>query len=218
MDEPEQVLVGGADRGFVGARLQAQDFECFLVRHAALLIVTGAAATVAVVTGAAPPVAERHQGRLADIGLEEGGGPAHHLRVIGGFVVPDLHVEGLRLRFSYGRVVEIDADTGADHLRASFAADEGAARLGEVALVDGTSPVGRSGRVFGDILFDENATCHIAYGLGIADAFECEPSPKMNVSHVHTDFMVGGPELEVDAVHADGTAVPLIRNEEWQLA
>jgi aminopeptidase len=127
-------------------------------------------------------------------------------------------VRGLELTFEDGQIVNADADQGADVVRGELATDEGATRLGELALVTKDSRVGRTGLTFFNTLFDENATCHIAYGLGIVDAFEGEPSAKMNVSHVHTDFMVGGPELEVDAVLADGSEVPLIRNEEWQLA
>ena len=99
-----------------------------------------------------------------------------------------------------------------------MATDEGAAHLGEVALVDGSSEVGKLGLTFFNTLFDENATCHIAFGAGLEYAFDGEPDEGMNVSNIHVDFMVGGPELEVDALLADGTAVPLIRNEVWQLA
>jgi aminopeptidase len=95
---------------------------------------------------------------------------------------------------------------------------ENADRLGELALVTKESRVGQTGTLFYNTLFDENATCHVAYGFGIANAFEGEPDARMNVSNIHVDFMVGGPELEVDALLADGTEVPLIRDEEWQLA
>jgi aminopeptidase len=127
-------------------------------------------------------------------------------------------VRGLELTLEGGQIVNADAEQGADVVRGELSTDEGASRLGELALVTKDSRVGKTGLTFFNTLFDENATCHIAYGLGIADAFESEPGAKMNVSHVHTDFMVGGPGLEVDALLADGTEVPLIRNEEWQLA
>jgi aminopeptidase len=89
------------------------------------------------------------------------------------------NVEGLRARFEGGRVVEVDAQSGADAVRAVLAKDEGALGLGEVALVDGSSPVGRSGHVFNDILIDQNATCHIAFGnayprRAAARAFGCQ--------------------------------------------
>src|SRR6266700_3666670 len=95
---------------------------------------------------------------------------------------------------------------------------ENADRLGVLALVTKESRVGQSGTLFYDTLFDENATCHIAYGMGLPYAFDGELDEGSNVCNIHVDFMVGGPELEVDAVLADGSEVPLIRNEEWQLA
>ena len=76
-------------------------------------------------------------------------------------------VEGLELRFEDGRIVDVQAAQGADVVRTQTQRDEGAARLGEVALVDGSSRVGQTGLVFYDTLFDENATCHIAYGKAI---------------------------------------------------
>jgi aminopeptidase len=127
-------------------------------------------------------------------------------------------IRGLELTFEDGRIVGVEAETGADVVRTHLATVENADRLGELALVTKESRVGRTGTLFYNTLFDENATCHIAYGFGIPYAFDGEPDEAMNVSKVHVDFMVGGPELEVDAVLADGTEVPLIRDEEWQLA
>jgi aminopeptidase len=133
-------------------------------------------------------------------------------------------VDGLRLRFEGGRVVEVDADRNADAVRSTLESDTGAARLGEVALVDGTSPVGRSGRVFGDILLDENATCHIA--LGSAYAFTVPDLPTdadgraargFNVSGIHQDTMIGGPEIAVDGLDAAGNAAPILRDDVWVL-
>jgi aminopeptidase len=126
-------------------------------------------------------------------------------------------VRGLELTFEDGRIVRVEAETGGDLVRAHLETIENADRLGELALVTRESRVGQSGVLFYDTLFDENATCHIAYGMGLSYAFDGEPDEAMNASNIHIDFMVGSPELEVDALLADGTAVPLIRAEEWQL-
>jgi aminopeptidase len=127
-------------------------------------------------------------------------------------------VRGLELTFEGGRAVRVEAESGADLVRSHFETIENADRLGEVALVTKESRVGQSETIFYDPLFDENATCHVAYGTGFPFLFEGEPDEGLNVANMHVDFMVGGPELEVDAVLADGTEVPLIRNEEWQPA
>jgi aminopeptidase len=127
-------------------------------------------------------------------------------------------IRDLQLTFEGGRIVGVEAEAGADVVRGHLATVENADRLGELALVTKESRVGQTGTLFYNTLFDENATCHVAYGFGLPYAFDGEPDEAMNVSNIHVDFMIGGPELAIDAVLADGTDVPLIRNEEWQLA
>ena len=127
-------------------------------------------------------------------------------------------VRGLELTFESGRIVQVEAETGAELLRGQLAAVENADRLGELALVTGDSRVGQSRTLFYETLFDENATCHIAYGSGYPSSVEGEPGEGLNVANIHVDFMVGGPDLEVDALLADGTAVPVIREEAWMLS
>jgi len=127
-------------------------------------------------------------------------------------------IRGLELTFEDGRIVGVQAETGADLVRSQLATIENADRLGELALVTNESRVGQSDTLFFDTLFDENATCHIAYGMGLPYAFDGAPDEGSNICKIHVDFMVGGPELEVDAVLADGDEVPLIRKETWQLA
>jgi aminopeptidase len=127
-------------------------------------------------------------------------------------------IRGLKVTFAGGRIVDVQAEAGADVVRAQIATDENAVHLGEVALVDGESRVGKTGLTFFDTLFDENATCHIAYGMAVPEGHEGdEPSDGINVSTVHTDFMVGGPEVEVDGVTADGRIIPILREDVWQL-
>ncbi len=141
------------------------------------------------------------------------------VQLIGGALV-----QGLRLRFEAGRAVEIDADRNADALRGQMAFDDGAARLGEVAIVDGTSPVGQTGLVFGDVLIDENATSHIAWGHAYAFTVPDLPSDEaaqdalgFNLSGVHQDAMIGGPEVEVTGIAKNGDRVPIIRDDAWVL-
>ena len=139
--------------------------------------------------------------------------------------LPGNIIRDLELRFEGGRVVEVNASTGKEYVEQQIATDEGAARLGEVALVDASSRVGQVGHIFFNTLFDENATCHIAYGRGIAycvDGAESlapdeQEAAGVNQSAVHTDFMIGGPEVEVSGLTVDGDEVPIIVDDQWQL-
>jgi aminopeptidase len=140
-------------------------------------------------------------------------------QLLGGVIV-----DGLRLRFERGRVVGLEARANADAMRSFLQADDGAVRLGEVALVDGTSPVGRSGRVFHDVLLDENAACHIALGNGYPFTVpDLPPDPGeraargFNLSNIHQDLMIGGPEIAVDGIDGAGAATPILRNDVWVL-
>jgi aminopeptidase len=134
-------------------------------------------------------------------------------------------VEGLSLRFEDGRAVEVEAETNADAVRSQMEFDEGARRLGEVALVDGSSPVGKSGLVFEDILLDENAASHIAWGRaydttvpGLPEARDEQERIGFNLSDVHQDAMIGGPDVTVTGIAEDGGEVRIIENDAWVLS
>lgn len=127
-------------------------------------------------------------------------------------------ISGIRVEFSGGRAVRIDADEGAEALRSVVATDDGASRLGEVALVDGHGRVGPLETVFYDTLIDENAASHLALGSGYEHPVEsAEDRARINRSGVHVDFMIGSPEVAVDGIDRDGTAVPVLRQGSWQI-
>ena len=127
------------------------------------------------------------------------------------------NVEGLVVRFERGRAVAIDADANADALRQRCAVDEGAARLGEVALVDRESRVGQVGTSFGETLLDENATSHIALGNAYAISVGDEDRMRINTSAIHVDFMIGGDDVDVTGITAGGERVPVLRGGAWAL-
>jgi aminopeptidase len=133
--------------------------------------------------------------------------------VVGGAII-----RGLEVEFRDGVAVRIDAEEHADVLRGYAARDEGAARLGEVALVDGDGRIGALDTVFFDTLLDENAASHIALGSAYAMCVDDEADvARLNESQIHVDFMIGGPEVRVDATTADGTEVPVLVDGAWQV-
>ena len=127
-------------------------------------------------------------------------------------------IDGVRLEFVEGRVTKVEADRGADALRAVIAKDEGASRLGELALVDGEGRIGPLETVFLDTLIDENAASHIAlgtaYGFMVGDEAE---RARANKSAIHVDLMVGSRELDVDGITPSGESVPVLRSGTWQI-
>ena len=134
---------------------------------------------------------------------------------VGGSVVRDLELE-----FRDGRIVAVSASSGADVVRGQLATDGNAARLGEVSLVDGSSEVGKLDLTFCNTLFDENATCHLAYGAGFTYCVddEVDRTAGLNESAVHTDFMVGGPEVEIDGRERGGAWVPVLHDNEFLIS
>lgn len=132
-------------------------------------------------------------------------------------------IENFSLTFAGGRVVNVTADKGEAHLRNLIETDESAGRLGEVALVPHSSPISQSGLFYYDVLIDENAANHIA--LGRAYKHSMENGEAMdddefaaaggNTSMIHTDFMIGSGEMNVDGFTEDGTAEPIMRSGEW---
>jgi aminopeptidase len=124
-------------------------------------------------------------------------------------VLPDgTIVRDLRVRFGAGRVTELTASTGQEVMRAIVATDDGAARLGELALVDGQGRIGSLNTVYYNTLLDENAASHIALGHGIPEV----AGERLNRSAVHVDFMIGSPELEITGVTSEGARVPILRD------
>ena len=128
-------------------------------------------------------------------------------------------VEGFSLTFKDGKVVDYKAERGAEILKELFSTDEGASYLGEVALVPYDSPISKSGVLFFNTLFDENAACHLAFGKAYPTCIEGGETMTsvellqrgVNDSLVHEDFMVGSKDLAIDGIEADGTRVPVFR-------
>jgi aminopeptidase len=132
-------------------------------------------------------------------------------------VVSGSIIRGLEVEFREGRIVRIDAEEGADVLRGYAARDEGASRLGEVALVDRDGRIGPLNTVFFDTLLDENAASHIAIGQAYAFTAGDEDRERINSSAIHIDFMIGGPEVDTFGIADDGTESPLLVGGVWKV-
>tara|TARA_R110002167_G_scaffold366432_1_gene596733 strand:- start:14250 stop:15482 length:1233 start_codon:yes stop_codon:yes gene_type:complete len=132
-------------------------------------------------------------------------------------------IEDIAVRFEAGRIVEATASKGQDVLRALLQTDDGASRIGEVALVPHSSPISQSGVLFYNTLFDENASCHIALGQCYADTIAggAEFSPEElqqkggNQSIIHVDWMMGSDAVDIDGITPAGEVVPVMRAGEW---
>jgi len=132
-------------------------------------------------------------------------------------------IDDIAVRFEGGRIVEATASRGSEVLNKVLDTDEGARRLGEVALVPHSSPISKSGLLFFNTLFDENASCHIALGQCYSKCFldGAKLTPEQiaaqggNKSLIHIDWMIGSDQIDIDGIHADGTRVPVFRKGEW---
>ncbi len=132
-------------------------------------------------------------------------------------------IEDISVRFEAGKIVEATASKGQDVFRELLAVDDGASRIGEVALVPHSSPISQSGVLFFNTLFDENASCHIALGQCYADTIEggSELSPEElkqkggNQSLIHVDWMMGSDAVDIDGITRAGERVPVMRGGEW---
>ena len=132
-------------------------------------------------------------------------------------------IDGIRVKFEGGRIVEAKAEKGEDVLNKVMDTDEGGRRLGEVALVPHSSPISQSGILFYNTLFDENAASHIALGQCYADCFVNGKSLTPdeiaarggNKSLIHIDWMIGSDQIDIDGVRQDGSVVPVMRKGEW---
>lgn len=127
------------------------------------------------------------------------------------------------LKFENGSVVDFDAEVGRDALASILETDEGARRLGEVALISKNTPIRESGTLFYDTLYDENVSCHLALGAGFAECYEggFDMGPDelctcgVNKSATHVDFMIGADDLDITGVTADGEEIPVFVNGQW---
>jgi len=132
-------------------------------------------------------------------------------------------IDNFYMRFENGKVVEAKAQVGNELLNTMLSMDEGAAYLGECALVPESSPIAESGILFYNTLFDENASCHLAVGMGYADTIENYHEKTLeecrdlgiNDSMIHEDFMIGCDTMNIDAITRDGKTVAIFRKGNW---
>jgi aminopeptidase len=132
-------------------------------------------------------------------------------------------IDGIEVRFESGKIVEASAEVGEAVFLELIDTDEGASRLGEVALVPHSSPISESGLLFYNTLYDENASCHIALGQcyskcfkdGIGSDKEAVIEAGGNSSNIHVDWMIGSAELDIDGISEDGDRTPVMRGGEW---
>ena len=128
-------------------------------------------------------------------------------------------IDGLSGEFSNGRLVRLEADSDADRdfVASYLDTDRGGRRLGEVALVDASSRIGQTGRIYYNTLLDENAAAHIAFGSGFGGTRSETPARGVNRSTIHLDVMIGSPKLEATGFNARGRRIPLIHEGTWQI-
>ena len=132
-------------------------------------------------------------------------------------------IDNIQVKFEAGRIVEAKASKGEEVLNKVLDTDDGARRLGEVALVPHSSPISKSGVLFYNTLFDENASCHIALGQCYSKCFldGASLSPEQiraqggNESLIHIDWMIGSDKVDIDGIRADGSRMPVMRRGEW---
>ncbi len=131
-------------------------------------------------------------------------------------------IENIRVKFEKGKIIEAHASKGEEVLLKVLDSDEGARRLGEVALVPDNSPISNTGLLFYNTLFDENAACHIALGQCYAKCFKGEQLSKEeiaskggNSSMIHIDWMIGSNKIDIDGIFKDGSKIPIFRKGNW---
>ncbi|MET9426912.1 MULTISPECIES: aminopeptidase [unclassified Streptomyces] len=223
LDEPDPAAAWRtrmADLADVGARLTARRFDAIRLRA------PGTDVTIGLLPSSRWLTTSMHSRdgvqHLANLPTEELLTTPDPLRVDGvvtatrPLVLAGATVEGLRIRFEGGRAVSIEADKGGAVLEGYASRDAGAAYLGELALVDGSGRIGPLGTVFHETLLDENAATHLALGWGyLAPVEDPADHARINTSAIHVDFMIGSPEMTVEGLAADGTAVMVLDHGVW---